>query len=70
MTFEEFKIRLDTDLGLTSSVYESEEGQHRYLEYHSPTGVLLFTLYVENNGHAWRVVPIGDLLPGFFKDAT
>lgn len=62
MIFEEFKYKLDSKLGLKSTIFEDVEG-HRYLEYLSPTGVLLFAVYLKPQGEGWSIQPIGDIIP-------
>lgn len=62
MTFDQFKVSLDARLGLKSTVFEDTDG-NQYLEYLSPTGILLFSLYVKQQGEGWIVQPMGDVLP-------
>ena len=64
MTFEAFKKNLDVYLGLDSAVFVDDEGNH-FLDYRSPTNILLFTLYCKEENGKWRIRPMSDTLPEF-----
>lgn len=65
MNFETFKQTIDQYLGLQSTPYVDDDESNRYLEYYSPTGVLLFSLsVVKTSNGVWEINPISDPLPG------